>query len=601
MPSLVFIDHASELFFGSLAFALLVGLVRSAAPRVPLRRRFARLFGTPLVFLGLLVTVAHLASSARPSFGPAMALALVSPVSRVGAVRKLGAWIRENEKTPLLVEQLVALDLTAHDCAAAESDAYRYRARSSWPKIGSLCGPSPLAARALYEDGHLDEAAVAFERARISRPGGRLEIDELSAYIVTKRVAVAIPSLRMMSVGSWQFACLADALAEHAGTKDPGPSSRDERCGDVLAPIFVAPPSFHHPTRGERTPPRCAPHREIEDPPTQQPCSPEPPAYVPAVPSTFPIATERDGAQERAGWLLAIDDFRGALATIEPELAKYGSAPRAYSDEPRKQHEELLADVRKDDPGNVWIDASCNAEARVPPGHPLAARVASDRARFDPARDAVEREAFWNRALALGWAYSVAVASLDGEQSRLYLERAAGSPLPRGTLGTFGLDRAHPIFLAFTSEAARDELSGLDPALVDAAAAGSGTALAARLRALDASGVGVADIVGRTIPNGRAALVSFSRFDARLDCDRPRADKSIQTRCSLFSLVGALGKRHRVARAVGDEDTMRESRQAIDRLVGDEANPWRAAGKLGAMLFIAEEVLLSDPPPTSRE
>ena len=45
-----------------------------------------------------------------------MAFALVSPVSRAIAVRKLGALIRESEKTARAVEGLVALDLSIHDC-----------------------------------------------------------------------------------------------------------------------------------------------------------------------------------------------------------------------------------------------------------------------------------------------------------------------------------------------------------------------------------------------------------------------------------------------------------------------------------------------------
>ena len=55
-------------------------------------------------------------SFAPLTFAPAMAFALVSPVSRAIVVRKLGALIRESEKTARAVEGLVALDLSIHDC-----------------------------------------------------------------------------------------------------------------------------------------------------------------------------------------------------------------------------------------------------------------------------------------------------------------------------------------------------------------------------------------------------------------------------------------------------------------------------------------------------
>ena len=133
MVSTSFIDHASHVFFGSLGLALLIGLVRSAAPRLTPGLRVARLGGVPLLYFALLMALSHAASFAPPTIAPAMAVALVSPVSRVTAVRKLGTLIRESEKTERGVETLVALDLSIHDCRTAEADAYRFRARSTWP------------------------------------------------------------------------------------------------------------------------------------------------------------------------------------------------------------------------------------------------------------------------------------------------------------------------------------------------------------------------------------------------------------------------------------------------------------------------------------
>jgi hypothetical protein len=157
-----------------------------------------------LVYFALLMALAHAASFAPPTLAPAMAVALVSPVSRLTAARKLAALIRESEKTERSVEALVALDLSIHDCRTAESDAYRYRARTTWPKVNQACGPSESAARALFEDGKLEEAALAFEAARNARPGAWMAVDELTAYVITKRgfkaSAASVPAPRVHTV-----------------------------------------------------------------------------------------------------------------------------------------------------------------------------------------------------------------------------------------------------------------------------------------------------------------------------------------------------------------------------------------------------------------
>jgi hypothetical protein len=62
----------------------------------------------------------------------------------------------------------------------------------------------------------------------------------------------------------------------------------------------------------------------------------------------------------------------------------------------------------------------------------------------------------------------------------------------------------------------------------------------------------------------------------------------------VVALLGALGARHRVARAVGDERTVRETREALDRVIALVRDPWVRSEVLGTVLGVAG--LLLNPP-----
>lgn len=599
MISTSFIDHASHVFFGSLGLALLVGLARSAAPRLTRGRRLARVIGVPLVYFALVMASSHVASFAPPTNAPAMAVALVSPVSRLTATRKVAAFIRENEKTDRAVEVLVALDLSIQDCRAAASDAYRYRARTTWPKVNQACGPSESAARALFEDGKLEEAALAFEAARNAQrvDGAWMAIDELTAYVLTKRSTAAGAALRALkpkSVVADDLECLANAVETYAGsTTVRGPASGSPECFDLhtaLAPVSAPVVSgVPHPVATMT----CAPRRDTEPRVDFRPDHSGVDAYSFRPDELVRFASEAGGSRRlRAQWLLQIDDYEGALEVANRELRTYTWNPPLYSKAVRDEHEALLASLLNEDPGNLWIRADCSKEIRVPKNHPLAQRWAKVREAYDAARDQADRINLRNRDQAAMWAYRLAVESLDAASAQTYFARISAQPSGPGELTTFVPDHRVELLLAFSSEAAHRVFDGSDSILHDAAVAGSGTRLAARLRALDASGEGTVDVIGKTIPEGRDSLSAFSRYDARLACDRRTIpmDQSAP-RCSALALVRALGVRHRVARAVGDALTVRESKEALDRVIGHDGGAWLRDQRLAVVLDVADRLL----------
>lgn len=611
MFSSSFIDHLPHVFFGSLGVALLVGVVRSAAPAgagLTPGRRAARLVGVPLAYLALVVGLGHAASFAPATSAAAMAFALVSPVSRAGVARKLAARIRANEKTDRALAELVALDLAVRDCEAAQSDAYRFRARATWPRVVAACGPSERAARALFEDARFEDAAVAFESARRARPGARMEIDELTAYVLAKHTEFAAATLRAMEPHGPRpgaLSCMADAIATYGGATAP-PSERS-RC-QAMGLVFDF-PSVPKPRYEARrwAPSTCAPHRKAgsDDSSQQQACGVDHPYFAPPGLILAFASDETDPPAAIARWRLHVDDAAGAFGVVDRELESYSWAAPLYARALREEHQALMRLAQRDYPELVWIRTDCHEELRVPAGHPLAERAARDRELYDPARDAADQANLEGREEALAWAYDVAVEGLDGARAKRYEARSSRGPAAAGEPATFR-DRRLPLLLAFSSEAARaffgasaaldDAALGdaplRDEAVRDAAIAGSGTRLAERLRALDVSGAGVVDVVGLTIPEGREALASFSRHDARFACHE--VGRRSGPRCSVVALLGALGARHRVARAVGDERTVRETREALDRVIALVRDPWVRSEVLGTVLGVAG--LLLNPP-----
>lgn len=80
MPSPALLDHAGHLFYASIAIAFLLAFVRRA-PASSRGRGVARRVVGPVVYVGAVTLVGFLASLAPATWGPAMAMALVSPLA----------------------------------------------------------------------------------------------------------------------------------------------------------------------------------------------------------------------------------------------------------------------------------------------------------------------------------------------------------------------------------------------------------------------------------------------------------------------------------------------------------------------------------------
>lgn len=591
MISSYFISHASHVFFGALGAASAFGVLRAAARGLSRSRRATRLVGTPLLFFVLLMTTAHAASYAPATTSPAMAFAMVSPVSRLVAARKLTTLIRTHEKSPRSVESLVAADLVADDCARAESDAYRFRARSSWPGVLRACGPSDLRARALFEDGELEASAVAFQAARAARPSTPVTIDELTAYALTHRAAVASAVLRASAKGlpvgdANGLTCLAEAFERVGGLRRDGSEPvASAACVEVHAAMSPE-RDTPLPAPSETT---CVPHAKTE------PRSTGGGIVIPDTPDPLdplPAAAAAGDPLQQARWLSQRDDAIGALAIVDRELARYAWTPPRYTSRDHERHAVLIARAEADRRQNVWVRADCTEEVRVPSGHPLAEEVAAERAAYDPSLAAAELANARGRDAALEEAYRTAIDALDGPRAEAYRARRLGTVSEPWMLESEKLrpDPRAPLLLGFSPEAAWRALRDDDKEVREAAKAGSGTRIAERLRALEGSGRGTIDLLGATIPEGREALRAFVAFDARLDCHRAAPEGS---RCTALSLVRALGDRHRMARAVGEPSALRETEDALERLLRHDGGAWLHDASLERLLAVADRVLRS--------
>ncbi|MBK8212195.1 MAG: hypothetical protein IPK71_00475 [Myxococcales bacterium] len=532
----------------------------------------ARRFVGPVVYVGAVTLVGFLASLAPSSWGPAMAMALVSPLGRSRASAKLAARLREEEKTEERVTALVAADLAKGDCRAAAIDAYRYRARASFSRIDDVCGPSPEIARSLFEEGRMEDAARAFERARHVHPDTRLEIDELTAYVLTGRGAVGAAALRKMRLrpeDTIDAGCLATAIEAHAGSEVEGAlAALGDGCPVLrldLTPVKKAPSAVSPNQEAARCALRPVPKCQGPGPYARDHLDP------------LPFVPPGEQVSSRADWLAQRDDTEGALALVEHELRGLGSATPLYAPEIRAAHEALVARLRGESPSHVRVRADCTEELRVPVGHPLFAQVEADRNAYDVARDEADRERLSARDSALDWGYRIAVLALDGKRAESYFtasSQAKRAPEP-GVFRTIPDVTRATLLQRFSPEAAARALERADAQVREAAVAGSGSRLARRLHELGESGWGTLDVVGVTLPEGRSSLVTFSRYEARLDCRRRVArDWDMAPHCTALALVRALGARHRVARAVGDADTVRDSGEALDRLLSHGGGKW---------------------------
>ena len=571
MLSETFVHRASQAFVPFLLIAIGLGL--GLAVRRPGSRfeRLARAIGTPFLAFVFLTTLGEVARRLPASWGLAMGVALVPPTSRVQAAERLRAQLFAEPKDVARARTILALDAVIERCERSTEDALRLHLADEASRIAERCGTHSVAARAHYEEGDFERATAEYREARKKAPEAPLELTELTAALVSGHHEEASRLLREGAnregfITKASFVCLANAIdtkvARPGATLPKSPT--DDQC-NLLAEWFST-------TRAdgpgvanlERTLPRCDDAWSTGErgifghgrPPVELPASAARVSLDPFV--TMDERTDEEGwnapvlqsfgaisesHRARGRWLSLLGLHEAALAQFDRGLASIG--PRAAD----PSLEALGAEVRALEPDSVKRLPSCQTAVRVPATSPLAARV---RAIPGAASPYFEAEAWSNvraglileRARALARDFRVADA------------RRALAQLPSGggpDVRTDVLDLRE----TFAKAAARKLSAHRDEELEALVATGNGKVIAEALIKRKSSGVGIIDVVGRSLPEGREALVPFVAYEAKLECGS----------CGVYSLLRSLGDHGRMAAAVGDTSTMARTSAARDRIL----------------------------------
>lgn len=588
MPSPFYLGHVSTGFVALLAASVLYGLVRAGERGLTRSRRAARAFWTPLFFFVAVMVAAHAASFAPPSSRFAMALAVLSPAHREKVARKLRPRVLAETKTDETVRGLLELDRVAFGCPEAVADASLLRADGAWARIDAACGPSVASATAAYHDGRLADAANQFSAARArSSSKSKATVEELSSLLLLDRRSDALALVRSEKrepgPAADALGCLEDALVLYAENRSgPLRHSLSGACY-ALGGTFA---SEHAAARDER--PLCTRHvRPRRAPPCAAGCIesgvPDPIASLRNVAGPSFFGRERIA---KAAWLVRVARAKEASALFDEELLALGTAEPLYPSTLVAARERFLDDLVEEVPGSVFVDEDCFTKVALPPGHPRAKEAHAFDVRYDERRDAADRGRLFERDEVLARAATAALDAGDLARAEGYIARRTSAPLRSSTLA---------LRHAFSRADAGAALYGREHEAFESAVAGDGAALARDLRAIGGSGVGTIDVVGATIPLGRDELRAYSRHEARLRCHEGVDNVA----CGPGALAVALGGRVRVARAVGDERTAKESQEAIARLLAAPGR-WVEEPRLFALTYAAQEILRDESDSAAR-
>lgn len=540
MLSEPFIRHAPSLYLGYLLVAVLVGLLVASVRRGSLRERAQRALVSPAVAFMALSLLGEGASRLRASHSVAMGLALVQPTSRDRATNKLRDELL-SDLTPTRADLVVALDDLYGDCQRSATDALRLHLPEVASRVAHRCGTHGLAARALYEGGFIERALASFREERRSRPDGLLTLSELTASIAYGAPGEAARLLRDAArreayPSNESFTCLANALdvreAAPGATLTRNPT--DDLCNLLVE--WLSP--------GRKTAPLVASLRarvaesDRGAPPLEGTSGRAWPLdSVPSRPVPFDPFYAIDAGIEDEGWRAPVLTSFGIAVEGHRSRARWLSSIGLY--------EGALHEIER------------GLTALVTAGHD------GQGGKF--LRDAlgIERARIHARELR------------DAEARRALAEIAP-------SFGGGGLDAGMlDLRATFSPEAAR-RLHAARGALEDVVATGDGARLTEALRAQKLSGLGIVDLVGRSLPVRREALVPFVAYDSPLDC----------AGCGIYTLLRHLGERRRMGLAVGDGFTVRRTEAARDRILASEGKRFSFEGDadLAMLLHVAERM-----------
>lgn len=189
------VSHAPHAFWSVALAGAAIGAVVAKRLRGTPRERIARFVATSAALFLLTLGVTSAAALGPATSTPYMTLALASPATRAKAAARCATNIRIGPKDDGSADTLVALDLAAGDCEAASRDAHDLHRVHLVATVEGACGPRPLLARTLWENGEVTAAADMYEAARRERPT-RLEPEEILAYVTAGRYELAARTAR---------------------------------------------------------------------------------------------------------------------------------------------------------------------------------------------------------------------------------------------------------------------------------------------------------------------------------------------------------------------------------------------------------------------
>jgi hypothetical protein len=143
------------------------------------------------------------------------------------------------------VERAIALDRVRGRCDDAADDAFEHHRFDLSAKLALECKDAPREARAYLAMADFEQAAAAFERARLADPHMAPTLSEATAYVVTGKNGAAVTTLRALGRATEEgpkvrerFDCAALAIEARAGAS-AAQASLEELANQGSAPCWL--------------------------------------------------------------------------------------------------------------------------------------------------------------------------------------------------------------------------------------------------------------------------------------------------------------------------------------------------------------------------
>ncbi len=566
-----------------------VPVVYEGSPKPLARSRIAvaaQTLAGPACAIALLGAVGEISIRAATSSETASAVASLTPFRRADGLAALRAHVDLREHaTEATLARAAEIDRVRGYCGTASDDYMLANRPAKAAEIALGCGDPFRAARAYFVDGELDKASASFMKARRLDPKLPPSISEVTAYLVSDKADEAATAAHAL-LGSWdgprgtreQLQCVVDALDERAGGTHPqGALDRHaeeegtrlhcnlllvELRGSALRKIafqkmryvYEAPlrplwtallgDDLKDTAYGYDTSPRGTGIGAVD-------LFTSPKQVVFQIPQAVSVEAFRDSAtrtsrpalaamasfgMRRAALRSFLGDEAGAIAALDEldaKLTPFGH--RSYTDEQQREWENRTWRIANDD---------YEKYQRL-----LEAEEARMRKTYDPEKDGAERvaEGFLKASRATR-ATVLLRAGKTTEAKALTVDTKAlnSDPPNQDALFRLFLEARSSHDPRAQENLARGDGRESNRKLWLAAQTGDGKALVARLREQNGDGRGIVETVGAHLPEGRAELAHWVRYEYPPPC----------TTCGLYPLLNHLGSRYDAAVAASDEATV---------------------------------------------